>query len=620
MTIYGCIGTDGMVMKNQMEKSASEKQKSAPPLRGVSRAWLCLIIVLLLAVTLLAFGVSLNQRAPWFGHATISMAGWMSAGTSLLANQWYREGPLKLGFAMYWEPLSIETSKLAAREPYISFPPGAIVPVYLLAKGLGREPTPAMCMAISLTVQFLVAWCLSLIVLLALIRMGYQLLSAFLFALIPMALYLWLPSPYYQHHMAFFSDQAVMLPFAALILLELCRNATQRPGLKRFFSLLMGLLSFCAVLTDWLFVFVLVSLFLLRLYRGELGKSLAQILLRTLLFWLPALLAIGLFAAQLWYLDAFDRIFGRFLVRSGAMAAAPKDLSKVDEVDIFRPLFSFKTNNFFWQRHFPAAFGPLGAPLLVLSIAFAALAVVLEGLSRWWKHQPHPVFTSVTTVAVLSMLPCLLYYQVFKSHCAFWMHTFTALKFALPLALVAFAVLPASIAALFQRPNRNAGWFRRFIQLELAALMLLATLLFLYSVREERASNFGKRSLDYIPIARFVGEHTDYEEVVFSPDYAITDRPPQLIAYSMKKVYKVDSLKEIHSVLKPLEAPYILTLLIENERHIGKLPGLPKLLEHAYVRYEQDGMILAKIRKKDFLNVYEQLPEALRAPQKRRFR
>jgi hypothetical protein len=59
---------------------------------------------------------------------------WLSASTVKFVNNWLKEGPIKLKFIMYEYPDSIEFNSLAERSAYISYPPGAIIPPYILAK------------------------------------------------------------------------------------------------------------------------------------------------------------------------------------------------------------------------------------------------------------------------------------------------------------------------------------------------------------------------------------------------------------------------------------------------------------------------------------------------------
>lgn len=118
------------------------------------------------------------------------MAGWTTGGSAVTAANWYREGAWRLRFVMYWAPDSVELDALGAREPYISFPPGAIIPIYLMAKAARRDPTPAMVMGYSLFIHLLTTVTLGLLIYYAAIRMTLRPRVSAAFAIPAMALYL----------------------------------------------------------------------------------------------------------------------------------------------------------------------------------------------------------------------------------------------------------------------------------------------------------------------------------------------------------------------------------------------------------------------------------------------
>jgi hypothetical protein len=64
-------------------------------------------------------------------------------------------------------------------------------------------------------------------------------------------------------------------------------------------------------------------------------------------------------------------------------------------------------------------------------------------------------------------------------------------------------------------------------------------------------------------IARFIRAHTNYYDVVYSPDYEIPWDPPQDLAISRKRVYKVLSPHEIPVDRLPEHA--VINVLISSE-------------------------------------------------------
>jgi len=554
----------------------SEKAKTA----------LCLI--LLLAVILGLFSWSVAQRVRWFGEAPVSMSGWLTAGTCVCARNWYAEGPWNLRFVMYWEPGSVE-SNLESRTPYTSFPPGAIVPVYLLAKILGKEPSIRMVMAYNLFSHFCIALLLGLLTFFTTRRLGFQRGVSCLFALIPAILYLWFPVAFYEHEMGYFSDQAIMPLFALYALLEVHRTAPDAGRRARYLAWAQGLIAFCGVLTDWLFILVLFCAYLIRLFRGEFGRSIPRVLGRSTLFAMPVFLALLLFALQLHHLNAFPKLSERFWKRTGFVEQ--KYTAKNGQRETIPPwknLITFPLKSNFWKRHIRDGFGGLGKPLILGSTLVAAALLITLALLRFTGKPAPPALVFSAQLSFLMLAPCLFYLHVFKEHCSFMLHSFTALKFALPLALLPLAVFPACLLSLFRRSWLHWGG---------AGAAVLLACGWAYSLDTVRKTSFPERPKDYIPIGNFIAAHTDYFDVVFSPDHSIADRPPQNTAYSKKLVYKLASPKDIPAVVASIPGDYRVCLFILNSEKATALPWLESLKRAAYETYSEGRMKLYKIRK-----------------------
>ena len=110
------------------------------------------------------FIYSVHLRAPWFGYMPLDdNLGWQTGSTLKFTDYWYQEGPLKLGFTMLENPPSVEFPRLQDRGIYSSYPPGAIIPVYLYCRVAGHAPDTRSIMIINLAGQLLIALCLGLL-------------------------------------------------------------------------------------------------------------------------------------------------------------------------------------------------------------------------------------------------------------------------------------------------------------------------------------------------------------------------------------------------------------------------------------------------------------------------
>lgn len=561
-----------------------------------------MIAVLALALlTLIAFGISVWQRAPQFGQTGGDMAGAFTTGSTLMARHWDREGACKLRFVMYWEPHSIEYPTLASRTPYISYPPGCILPIFFLGKINPRGPSPSLTMGYNLANHAAIAFCLGLLAFMLVRKMGYPLLLSLFYGVLPISLYLWLPSPYYEHQMGYFADSAIILPFVLCVLVELARMNASTPKMKRALSVLSGFVAFWGMFTDWLFAFVLLSVWLARLFSGELGNKPGLMLRNTLVFLAPPAAALLLFLIQLWNLDALDQLTLRFVHRSGmdggglnALRPVPRDVS-------VSPLFAFSLKTRFWETFIPAAYGMTGK-VMILG-AYAGLALGLLGLlvARIRKAVIPGAVRMAAIVCFLLLAPCILHYAVFKNHSSFLFHFFSVLKLAPAMAVIPFALVPAGLAALLcsllQWGSARRAWAG-------AAALVIAALLcgcYLHVLGWQRTQMYASVKVDMQRTAQFVGAHTGYQDVVFSPE---EDIPRHFFVYSMKVVHQGRSIAQIHERLKDIAGDYTVNLFHKREEDYTLYPGLKILTESAYESIREEDLVLYRIRKSDFETAY----------------
>ena len=180
--------------------------------------------------------------------------------------------------------------------------------------------------------------------------------------------------------MDYFSDQAVLLPVALFLLLEVLLSAATTPRARLTFDLLQALVIFCGVMTDWFFVSVLVLAFVKRYALGELGTRprLRAILARGCAFSAPAWLAIGLFLWQIIATGYMPYLLKSYLLRSGAHAADAQQ----------QALQQF--NHITWAQRaqtFAFYYGKMAAALLLLSLLLLLLAT---GILLWRKRAGKP--------------------------------------------------------------------------------------------------------------------------------------------------------------------------------------------------------------------------------------
>ncbi|HNT88467.1 MAG TPA: hypothetical protein PKL84_11440 [Candidatus Hydrogenedentes bacterium] len=543
------------------------------------------------------FAFSVYLRADGFGRLPTGVSSWMTTGSTICAKNWHREGAWNLRFTLYREPASIENAGL--RTPYLSFPPGAILPIYILGKARGVEPTPTLTMVYNLCMQFLIACVLGLVCLFVLRRFKV----AVLLAAVPPTLYLFLRGSFYEHQMGYFSDQAVMLPFALLLLIETLHMTGIPPKTRAIMAVSEAAVVFWGMFTDWFFGFVLACAFASRLLRGELGASWKQRAQRTLLFWSPALAAVLLFMMQLAYHGGFGVPVERFVYGAGVEQGGNPDTPGLNPRQLEWSRFLLPSlNSRFWGEFLPMAFGPfakaaiLGCAAILIAAGLALLALRVRG-----RAAPDTIKWPAA-LALITLAPCLIYYQVFQTHCSIFVHFFTTLKFAVSFALLPLILVGAVLAALSRRSRDT----RRRASAVAALLALFAAGGYLAWMGDPRqAGIFDPLRPEYERIGRFVGRHTAYEDVLFSANLDIGLLAPHYLVYAMKPLHTVASLEEVAETLSGVEGPWVLNLLSVGPEAYPPESGLAPLAARAFARYDAGDLHLCKIGQNDFAAAYD---------------
>ncbi len=584
--------------------------------------------VVFLIIAAYAFWLSVEARAPWLGEAPMNIAGWMTGGSTQMARNWYREGAWPLRFAMYWEPASAEQQYAGARTPYVSYPPGAILPLHLLALRQGKEPVPGLAMSLNLALQGITAILLSATGTLLLRRAVFSRWTAFVLAPVPFLLYVYLPISYHEHAMSYFADAAVLPLYALFILLEVCRERARSPRVRRWLALSQALAGFCGILTDWLFVFLACCVWLARVFRGTLGDRLPVKVRNTLLLGLPFAAGVALFLGQVILLDGMDQLLERFLMRSGVTPGQGFGVGRNPlEFASANTFFTFSLDTRFWKEHIPASFGRYGAEIIAGCLAAWLVATVLAmcaALRRRWLARgadgergasPHGSVGALLAACFLYLAPCLLYYHVFKQHNNLLFHRYSALKFAVPLAAMPLVLLPAAYWRFWFPARVFQTWPVRCASRMAPLLLLAGAALLLISLTPERRALFASDDdLRHVPSGKFIGQNTTPEDILFAPAPPPWADMPQFQAYAMKRLHPAKSLWELYAFLRGIDGPWQAAVFLDRADRLDRLPELQVLAHSARVAVSEGAMTLLFIDKARFVSLCDGLGVSARHP------
>jgi hypothetical protein len=533
---------------------------------GHERIKVLVCIVLLLSATFSIFAYTVEIREPWFGTLSENHHQWLTGSTGIFATNWYVEGPLNIKFALLDNPRSIEFQNISSRSPYTSYPPGTVFPIYIISKFLGHKPTITMIMEYNLLNHFLVTFILSLTIFFFLKKLKIDIVNAFLFSLIPIILELLLPAPLYWFQNVFFSDQAIILPFVIYIFLEVLRDGLYSKNL-RIINILQNLVLFYGFLTDWLFVFLALTVYIKRVVDGEIGLSLEfsyvniqAFLIDSLKYWLVPIIAVLLFTLQVFVLGETGNTVSRFLFRSGLSQNGLEYLYNGTNT-----LLGFIIKGY----------GRIGLYLLLVSLGvfvFLSFLTIFKSFKKNWYV--FVKFKKILYLMALFIMPCVLQVYFFLNHSAF--HDFSVLKFSIIISTVPLVLLPVLIFLLIDNPSniirsRYNGFGRIFQRFNINPRLFLIFLIAFsatagYVVYEfHNYSNlFPEPNSDYELIGSSIQNNTVYNDIVFSPDLEIPVNPPQQLFYSMKRVYYINSSEDINNKVKGLKGNYNIIIIFLN--------------------------------------------------------
>lgn len=510
-------------------------------------------------ITTTVFIYSVEIREPWYGELYGDNHQWLSGSTLKFADYWYQEGPENLYWGMIENPNSIEFSTLLSRNPYPSYPPGVVVPIYVISKILNEEPNPSILMGYNLFNHFLIAFFMSLLVFIFLSRnLGYDSVISFLFALIPIFLELLWPAPLYWHQNVFFSDQAIILPFVLMVFLEILRFDSSEINLK-YINLLQGILIFIGFLTDWFFVFITVTIFVKRILSGEI-QLLNRIpyidnkfLKKSFMFWAPGILAMILFIVQLNVLGVLWELPAKFYMRTGVTnlhLASSRNVFNVFISDIDR------------------AYGQLAEIVLFITIFVLIILSVMFIYKKLKNYKPNLKIKKILCLLWIVYLPCLTQFFLLKSHSV--VHEFSVLKFSFPIA-ISFVLIPILICLTFLDFRKVKSKFINERKL-LIMFLIVSLLLMSYSTAQNNPDRLKFFDLGpsyaqagYDSLGDSIKYKTGYNDILFSPDFEIPENPPQALYYSKKRVYKINSTNEIRKKITDLNGSYNILIIFLNQ-------------------------------------------------------
>ena len=533
-----------------------------------------IVNIFLIFIALLLLAILPINKVPVHYQNADSYNGELTAYSLNFVNNWLNDGIIRDKFVTYCDYASVEFENNHDRNMYLSYPPGAFLPLYLIAKGIGAGDVSVGFIKYFIQVEYY----LSILFLGLLFYVCLKILhvrSRWVMIVLPVifsSLWAFLPYNVYYLKNIYFTDQAVILLSIIFFLTEFALYDESLGAWKKILQGLSCAVLFAGILTDYYFyciAFAAIFFRILTAFQDHPRKSiLYKLFSDTWPLIVTAIVATALFIIQLiWSPNGLKLLVLTFLIRADSGA----DFGGVNGL----------------INHFNIGFSVFSIPVLMMTALFCFIFPFMRN-----KYGPDKqMLVRWLSTIVLS---ALLHTVILREHSI--IHEFSMLKYNLVFVFIVFSFV---CWIYLSYRTREAGGVRKV--LGLAVLIILGALLFSFKNLNAYGQFFYAKRMftDHHSIAHFIKANTNYFDVVYSPDYEIYWNQPQDLAISQKRVYKISSLEEIPHDRLPDGA--MINILVDRDTVMKE--AWKKLVGQKNIFTASDNLYLFKIPKNIFPSV-----------------
>ncbi len=542
-------------MMHSLEDSAPPDQGASAANRDKPRGSDNIALSLTCAVlgVCAVFVMVLDWRFPYIHQLPVFDLDYITTVMLMFARNWWIEGPWHMLFSMPYAPWSVETATPDLRYGmYQSWPPGAVLSLYLVAKLTGTEPNITMVNWLNVAGHGFIALFLSLSAYFAANILRRPKIEAVVLAIVAGCLVLLPRGPVFFFSQVYAFDTHIVVFYALLIFVATLEfNASDRFSARWYYYLEIIVLV-CGLFVDWLFYFVYAVWLALRLLgtRTEYGRPLKRNEARALtilplvtfsmfLFW--RFVTPGSIAAKDGMFASIQELLWKLIYRIGNTDDHP-----VSAAEFFGPFYEAH-RNFYWNS----------APILI-GAGFVLCLALFAALFTMSRTDPgaRKTYFGLFSIFLLSIVPAYGQMVFFKQHT--FIHPWSLAKVVVPLAMVPGVFLPLLTVAVFERWRVALTGFRWKSAWRIAgSLGVLAFAFCIGAAAWPRQPPYLLGRIDpAAPVPWLtIQERTSYNDVVFSPDF---DTPPFGIdaAVAGKLVYQAASFAEIDRKVEHICVPF----------------------------------------------------------------
>ncbi|WP_026509026.1 hypothetical protein [Butyrivibrio sp. LC3010] len=544
-------------------------------------------------ITLLIFLTLFNFKYP---IRYTNMGGdniWQSASTVKYVNIWLEEGAAKMHFTACENYRSIEFQSFNDRVPFISYPSGHIVLVWLCAKLAGKSMINISFVKHLQTVLFAIESLLFssfIFILLWKHKIG-SLLSDAIISVSTVVLWMLLPVNAWYLPNVFFTDQSVIFYVMIFLLLELLLYTPQLKNHK-YATIVLHILHFvtiyAGILTDYYFWILAFFVFLMRIIGVALNKNKIKTIISTgLSYAVPVVVAILTFFVQLQFVDGWlDTLIYKLKFRTGGDDSFSAIVARL--IENYTSAFTQE------QRSF----------MFYLSL-FQVVSLIIAFLTLKKGSRLKTIFTN-TDISLIVAAYISVAFQIIllKNHSA--VHEFSMMKAGWCVAMTAPIAAISYVRAINMGHESNGSTY--FLGHKIAPLIPAFGISFFIiilitgvptSTSKYIASRDGEA--DYT-LDEFLYRNTDYNDVCFSFTNEVHYEPPMDLTISHERVYLISTIDEVNTRFPDLSDEAVKLLLVDE----NAMDQNPELKETAMEIIKR-----SKIRAMDKGYILYELPEDL---------
>lgn len=485
---------------------------------------------------------------------------WLTGSTVKFTNNWLNDGIVEDKFAMLEKPLSIESPKFEDRKAYLSYPSGTIGVSYVIAKLANQDVIGSKFVKIMSIIFYGLDGLLIAILFYLILNYIFKIKSRVGKIFLPIllsSLWMLIPNNVYYLKNVFFSDQLVLFFTCLLVVLEVLRNycnITNRAG-RITINILIFLTILTGVLTDYYFWIQVLILCLINFTASLAEKNgFINSLKKILIYVIPALLALGLFALQLMQINNwFKHLKWAISYRSGMSVDVSDCVEIAAEGSYIKIIIS----------HIYFVLGYVGFAILILFTLGSLIVLCGLKIRRNKNRQNDKSLNDIFKISLLIIVPAFAQLLVLSNHSA--VHEFSILKLNFPFVFgfllasyVIFTLAKQSLNSIFEITFGMNNFNRK---ISMNSYILLTTLLVIlypcFNIYPDKSRSYSKNLKTYYDsryhapgytLEFMISEMNEYENVFFSFTESIRTAPPHSIAISRKMVYQVNDLADTKSL------------------------------------------------------------------------